>query len=1195
MLLKWCTLEPTGSANLAAIRFSSPVRVQSIRIFPTDAQPFSQHPEIVSRTEPEAFFLELYFNAYRVPPPHSKEKPKPTNALVPTVLAYVGGQQNFTVPMGTDYATRLMVVRGSYECVSMAIYGEVMSELPPPPTTYEPKALPTIEPIPLSRALDPANSLDPSRLARQLLDLIPDAPPLPLAIRLVFCLKPPSDDWDLPEFPYLHPDLDNDTADFDLDKASRLTTRPVPDDVQDETLLNFAQNVADAVGEKDDNQSYLIAEILAHSASQHPNMAKFLLERLELPKVFDASHMDESILLRLRDAAANADVARSLQSEWFLDLVNTISKDPNVDKATQNAAERLISMIQDWAVLEDTLSNTQGDLVSACKMLKEIGTDEQLLGVWLESMITHHDIAGVLSEIPVMPLPLPHPPYLFGSLKSSISHDEFVAFLRAVVGVAAVLAVYAFADAYPHKRCRERALGIIRLWQGVDGYREIVNRMLLLKQMTFRLECMMDNEDSPRRAGLDAEHILVNLAKDPHAVLQPDLIKCILALQSPHAFITEDERISMRQAAIVADDGLQGAIDELLRPINRPLALPDLRTLRVALAVVGQELREGREYKVVQDFWQDGQCSIVIRLVDIFVPIADEITSNFGLAPPGRKTQELMTQLFRSSDDLLKLLLHLTPAYPLPSRAIAALTTSVADLFVCTDAADLLFSQSSPTCSAAQETRQSCIDVVRTLASPAKTSASGRLGAEVVLGTLLQHGMHVEDRDPVHHLQQVFCLIDFLLPMPDTPESQQIAWTQSVVPTLLQELWAFCRVLDTENKVHIIRRLVNLDRGMVGIGDWLLLEEFRDLHHALRIMEDPSLTLSEAAMRQYQVSMSLRLLLDLSRSSSGISKPFLDCLVNVDEAASIFASCLSLMLDHRLESPVLTDLVQAIIPVVSKTEQNLRISVALTQMRSAQNLEMTREALANLLDSCSSILSTTPLNSIMAGKFQLELGPLFAKFEDKSQPMDTEIAERCVTLLEYFIPPASDVPSQVVLQGITLGSYVVFCDRISEALPADWIQRFDSLKARMSVSEDFPLANPPIPLPDSVKLTMHDVEELLRSAMPPPSTPPRKALNQDVLGLVTLSPPSLIRSPASTGLTKTYNNNDFRQLRQTISARQNTSRLPSMHVDDFESASSPTVVPVPMPMQIPMPLSLTATMPFTADGYQPLAPPFNPL
>ena len=55
-----------------------------------------------SRTEPEAFFLELYFNAHPVAQPNSKEKPRVTNALVPTLLAYAGGRMQFNVNMSAE-------------------------------------------------------------------------------------------------------------------------------------------------------------------------------------------------------------------------------------------------------------------------------------------------------------------------------------------------------------------------------------------------------------------------------------------------------------------------------------------------------------------------------------------------------------------------------------------------------------------------------------------------------------------------------------------------------------------------------------------------------------------------------------------------------------------------------------------------------------------------------------------------------------------------------------------------------------------------------------------------------------------------------------------------------------------------------------------------------------------------------------
>ena len=115
MLLQWCTLEPSGPSQLAALRFASPVRIKSISIFAADDQPFENCPDIIryalimsmldnwfmlcSRTEPEAFFLELYFNAHPVINTSSKEKPKPSNALLPTVIAYAGGRMDFAVNM----------------------------------------------------------------------------------------------------------------------------------------------------------------------------------------------------------------------------------------------------------------------------------------------------------------------------------------------------------------------------------------------------------------------------------------------------------------------------------------------------------------------------------------------------------------------------------------------------------------------------------------------------------------------------------------------------------------------------------------------------------------------------------------------------------------------------------------------------------------------------------------------------------------------------------------------------------------------------------------------------------------------------------------------------------------------------------------------------------------------------------------
>ena len=119
VLLRWCTLSPQGPSGLAAILFPSPVKVSSIALFPTGAHPFSQCPDVVAyvvqppfsttvrhgslhsrTTEPQAFFLDVYFNTSFIRP--CTQEPQLKNALVPTRIAYAGGQVEFRVDMGSE-------------------------------------------------------------------------------------------------------------------------------------------------------------------------------------------------------------------------------------------------------------------------------------------------------------------------------------------------------------------------------------------------------------------------------------------------------------------------------------------------------------------------------------------------------------------------------------------------------------------------------------------------------------------------------------------------------------------------------------------------------------------------------------------------------------------------------------------------------------------------------------------------------------------------------------------------------------------------------------------------------------------------------------------------------------------------------------------------------------------------------------
>ena len=183
--------------------------------------------------------------------------------------------------------------------------------------------------------------------------------------------------------------------------------------------------------------------------------------------------LDASTLRELIDAVANPDIARSLNTDWFADVLTEVKESAIADRQSRALARELLTHLDGMSMFEDAISNTQGDFSRAAAALKRICSEEQSFGIWLASIVTHQDLLDKLSENPPLSVPLQHLPLLFKSTVIPVSHDEFIAFLRALIGVSCVLAVYAGAASLPESHCRERTLSILGGWPGVNGYREV--------------------------------------------------------------------------------------------------------------------------------------------------------------------------------------------------------------------------------------------------------------------------------------------------------------------------------------------------------------------------------------------------------------------------------------------------------------------------------------------------------------------------------------------------------------------------------------------------------------------------------------------------------------------------------------------------------------------------------------------------
>jgi hypothetical protein len=111
----------------------------------------------------------------------------------------------------------------------------------------------------------------------------------------------------------------------------------------------------------------------------------------------------------------------------------------------------------------------------------------------------------------------------------------------------------------------------------------------------------------------------------------------------------------------------------------------------------------------------------------------------------------------------------------------------------------------SPFGSAAQDLRSTCLDLVRTFSGPQVYAEPRTLGTEVVLRSVLEHGMEARRRDLTCHFLQVLALIDHILPLSPEEDINDDPWVTMVLPNVT-EFTSFFRLPDPRNKTHLTTR-----------------------------------------------------------------------------------------------------------------------------------------------------------------------------------------------------------------------------------------------------------------------------------------------------------------------------------------------------------------------------------------------------
>jgi len=636
-------------------------------------------------------------------------------------------------------------------------------------------------------------------------------------------------------------------------------------------------------------------------------------------------------------------------------------------------------------------------------------------------------------------------------------------------------------------------------------------------------------------------------------MLREDLVKTILSLTPPFCFIENDEMLEMRKLARVARDGLSSAIEELAYSSDRPFSLRRLRVLRVSIAVVYRELDEDDgEWRAIQTCWNERDLGLIPRLVAILVDISDDLNQHFVVQSIPRMNQALSELLFRTANDLLDLIARFATTYPLTSWDLRRLATAIADLFACSERASSNFSQSSMAYLATQSIRQTCSTILRDLTGPDGSAEPGVSSAQIVLLTLLDHSSESSGRDPVHHLLQVYDLIDRILPAADVGrEIRSSHWVTLVLPKVLYELESFCRLLDPETKLHLVNRLVLMDNGEIGIGEHLLTKEMGDLSTTLFKLEGPIDADEYRLVLQYKVSSSIHFWNSLI-SSPDLTTWLFSSLTTNPDLSQLLNNNLSSILLNNFSSPSLTHFIRELAKHSNEFGSNVRFSILLIILRIAQ----TDPSVGDALDFSSEILKSLDRETINPESLRTEIGRTLYAYADHTSIITPDAAEVLVQILEWLTSQGDNIPKSTTLAGISSSSFSHLCTSMQEIVPPERHISLWDVQNKFNFDEDELFTPSTIELDDLAQSsfsgmnlppqTILDLFSSNPSQGVAPSTP-KGTKTPDIFGVVISPPTAILRSPAATGLTKTYVNNDFRQLRQVPSTRLNTSRLPSTH------------------------------------------------
>ncbi|CAE6436030.1 unnamed protein product [Rhizoctonia solani] len=1119
-----------GPAEIATVRFSTPVILRTIRIVPTGISSFKNVKDYVGETTPPQFSLRIYSNALMLPT-DAEPKPKASNTLLSTQLDYVDEMLDWDFAVSPPASSRLVIFQGSFKKLTIAIYGQLGDSPTGTPTDVVPTTYPTLTPRSLPPSIDVATLYDSAQTAKSLLRANPANPSLRHVFHSLLCYvttpEGPFDEWDESSGNPIERLLQSDVIDAIelMQEAIQALRKPLPD-IEENTATQFIALVNESLGENPDLQTCkLLFEILGYASLQSDSLVTAVLYGIStVTYLADPRLLEDDDIPKHIERWISHPLAARYLNEPDIQEYMLAGRDQATSSENMARWEQIQSAIISWGDFHQAFDEydeaAPERIPRVARWLRRSFSERHFGPTMLWRLWNQSNIVDFSSDEPAF---RDYNNLLLGAQGSwddlATLLGSFRATLKTYMGIAGVLSVVWWSR-FPPDAIACRAISILKLWAECPGIREIVRSLVLMPIFHEALSEL--SVDVPlHKSGLYAQQLLESLGV---AIEEADEPMLEVAPATPEPL------------------QLSGHL-EVMSAVLKQAHMDSITVKRISLASqrVLRQVKETPEepWSIFAESHQSTSESFMLTQIEVLRALKGYMDSQKEVSLDADSLL-VLPSLLAAFANILETVSILLPYANIPAPTTRLLIDSTTAIFI---SSEIILSRNrrQPQIAEPSHTlRQTCVQLLRTLVELDDTKSAFKYPvADQVLSMVLTARMEFDGADTMHiAVSQTAVLLDLLLPPSSQDDEAQSFWVLQVIRNLPQ-FKPLLSILSPRHWVTLVSHLVELDETdkSIGLGSWFALDELqtlRTLVSRITLEAAPGKLAVMLRVADRSVGLVVALFRDILRDNIA------ETLVRETATIASLTHCLEIIVDNHATSIATAELAALLAPYAILDEpralRRLLTTALLRGSRVAPSPYSFWLAIPQLLVPHRTFATRDMDPEVFGTDIALALVDLCAKWNDE-EPQASEIWECAVRILEWLAELEDAATVRLYgLDSTTLESIRSLIEKYVPSRTHAFDLARDVLTFSADVPEDIHIATSVIPDPSTLQTTTADIRAALSRTRAETSreTTPQPGLSQiELLALASLSPrapTSPISPSAPLTLTKMYSQNEFRSV-----------------------------------------------------------------